>query len=87
MVELVDLCVKEIMRLHGLPKSIISDRDPKFIAQFCREVHHLLGAKLLMSMVYHPQMDGQLSVQIVQSCKYFDQWLNLIRGTGLANFL
>jgi hypothetical protein len=50
--------VKEIVRLHGLPKSIVSDRDPKFTSRWWREVHHLLGAKLLMSTSFHPQTDG-----------------------------
>jgi hypothetical protein len=50
--------VKEIVKLHGLPKSIVSDRDSKFTSRWWREVHHLLGAKLLMSTSFHPQTDG-----------------------------
>ena len=46
------------MRLHGLPDTIVSDRDTKFTLIFWREVHQMLGAKLLMSMAFHPQMDG-----------------------------
>jgi len=52
------LYVKEIVRLHGLPKSIVSDCDPKFTSKWWQEVHRLLGTKLLMSTAYHPQTDG-----------------------------
>ena len=56
--ELSWLFVKEIVRLHGLPKSIVSDRDSKFTSRWWREVHRLLGAKLLMSTLFHPETDG-----------------------------
>jgi len=52
------LFVKEIVCLHGLPETIVSDRDTKFTSQFWREMHQLLGVKLLMSTAFHPQMDG-----------------------------
>ena len=57
-VQLSWLYIKEIIRLHGLPKSIVSDRDPKFTSCWWQEVHRILGAKLLMSTSFHPQMDG-----------------------------
>lgn len=56
--EIATLFLKEIVRLHGLPGSIVSDRDPKFISKFWRELHRLMGTKLLMSTAYHPQTDG-----------------------------
>ena len=51
--------LKEIVRLHGLPSSIVSDRDAKFTSKWWKELHKLLGAKLLMSTSFHPQTDGQ----------------------------
>jgi hypothetical protein len=51
--------LREIVRLHGLPESIVSDRDPKFTSKWWRELHRLIGTKLLMSTSFHPQMDGQ----------------------------
>jgi hypothetical protein len=56
--ELASLYVKEIVRLHGLPDTIVSDRDSKFTSKFWSEVHRILGTKLLMSTAFHPQMDG-----------------------------
>ena len=50
--------LREVVHLHGLPSSIVSDRDSKFTSKCCRELHRLLGAKLLMSMSFHPQTDG-----------------------------
>jgi len=56
--ELARLYVREIVRLHGLAGTIVSDRDSKFTSKFWRETHRLLGTKLLMSTSFHPQMDG-----------------------------
>ena len=50
---------REIVRLHGLLSSIVSDRDSKFTSKWWRELHRILGAKLLMSTSFHPQTDGQ----------------------------
>jgi hypothetical protein len=56
--ELASLYIKEVVCLHGLPESIVSDRDTKFTSKFWREMHQILGTKLLMSTTFHPQMDG-----------------------------
>ena len=56
--KLANLYISEIVRLHGLAESIVSDRDSKFTSKFWQETHKLLGTKLLMSTSFHPQTDG-----------------------------
>ena len=60
--ELSWIFVQEIMRLHGLPDSIVSDQDSKFVSKWWREVHHVLDVKLLMSTSFHPQTNGHTEV-------------------------
>jgi hypothetical protein len=49
----------DIVRLHGVPLSIISDRDLVFTSTFWRELMQLMGTKLHMTLAFHPQADGQ----------------------------
>jgi len=56
---LAKLYVKEIVKLHGVPTSIVSDRDPLFISGFWKSLQKALGTKLNFSTAYHPQSDGQ----------------------------
>ena len=57
--ELADIFLREVVRLHGVPESILSDRDPRFTAHFWRAFWMQLGTTLTMSTAYHPQSDGQ----------------------------
>ena len=76
--KLTELYIKEIVRLHGVPKSIISNRDPRFTSKFWRSLHQALGTKLHLSSAYHPQTDGQ-SERTIQSLE------DLLRACVLEN--
>jgi transposase InsO family protein len=54
-----DLYIKEIVRLHGVPKTIVSDRGTQFTAHFWERLQQGLGTKLMHSTTYHPQTSGQ----------------------------
>ena len=56
---LARLYLKEIVRLHGAPCSIVSDRDSRFTSRFWTSLQEALGTKISMSTAYHPQSDGQ----------------------------
>jgi hypothetical protein len=51
--------MKDIVRLHGVPRKIISDRDPVFTSEFWTSLQHALGTQLNFSSAYHPETDGQ----------------------------
>ncbi|GKD77249.1 putative reverse transcriptase domain-containing protein, partial [Tanacetum coccineum] len=56
---LTRLYIKEIISRHGVPISIISDRDSHFTSKFWKSLHSALGTQLDMSTTYHPKTDGQ----------------------------
>ncbi|GKE00859.1 putative reverse transcriptase domain-containing protein [Tanacetum coccineum] len=60
--------LKEVVTRHGVPVSIISDRDGRFTSQFWKSLQNALGTQLDMSTAYHPQTDGQ-SKRTIQALK------------------
>ena len=61
-----------ILRLHGMPPSIVIEGDPTFISNFWQELFHLRGTQLNLSIAYHPQIDGQ--VEAINKCLEVYLW-------------
>ena len=72
--QVAQLYLNHIYKLHGLPTAIISDRDKVFTSQVWQELFRLSDIKLLMSSSYHPQMDGQTE-RLNQCLETFLRWL------------
>src|ERR1700737_3049128 len=58
-VEVARIFFDSVVKVHGVPKHIISDRDPRFKSRFWKQLWNLLGTELKMSTSHHPQTDGQ----------------------------
>jgi transposase InsO family protein len=73
-INIIEIFIKEIFRLHGIPKIVISDRDVKFTSAFWKELFARKNTNLNFNMSYHPQTDGQIERmnQIVEDmlCMY-----------------
>ncbi|GKA20583.1 putative reverse transcriptase domain-containing protein [Tanacetum coccineum] len=66
--KLVIMYLKEVVMKHGIPVSIICDRDPRFASNFWKSLQKALGTSLDMSIAYHPQTNGQ-SERTIQTLK------------------
>lgn len=77
--------IHQYFKLHGLPDSIVSDRDPKFTSEFWREVSKFLGITQRLSTTAHPQSDGQtermnrtINERIRKCLTNHDEWENFL---------
>ena len=62
--QLAGTTLRTIIGPHGMPKSMVSDRDPRITARFWRELSRVLGSEVNLSTAYHPQSDGQSEREI-----------------------
>lgn len=60
--QVVEIFCKKVLRLHGLLKNIISDRDSHFLNTFWKELFHLIGTKITHRTSYYPQSDGKIEI-------------------------
>ena len=90
--DVAELVFTNIYRLHGLPKSIVSDRDRLFTAGFWTHLHKLIGTNLRMSSAFHPQTDGaseravRTTTQMIRNCIAPNQkdWVSKLPGIEFA---
>jgi transposase InsO family protein len=86
---LAEMFLKDVVSLHGIPKSIISDRGPQFAAVFWKRLCERLGVDRRLSTAFHPQPDGQterMNASMEQYLRIFTshqqddwvQWLPLV---------
>ncbi|GKD57487.1 putative reverse transcriptase domain-containing protein [Tanacetum coccineum] len=84
--KLARMYLKEVVTRHGIPLSIICDRDPRFTSNFWRSLQNALGTSLDMSTVYHPQTDGQ-SERTIQTLEDMLRACAIDFGKGWVNHL
>nr|GEZ16004.1 putative reverse transcriptase domain-containing protein [Tanacetum cinerariifolium] len=78
--------LKEVVTRHGIPVSIISDRDARFASNFWRSLQNALGTRLDMSIAYHPKTDGQ-SERTIQTLEDMLRACAIDFGKGWVNHL
>ncbi|GJW56602.1 putative reverse transcriptase domain-containing protein [Tanacetum coccineum] len=84
--KLARMYLKEVVTRHGIPVSIICDRDPRFASNFWRSLQNALGTNLDMSTAYHPQTDGQ-SERTIQTLEDMLRACAINFGKGWVNHL
>jgi len=88
-IQITNIFMQNIFRLHGLPKCIISDRDVKFTSAFWKALFKGLGTQLNFSTTYHPQTNGQtervkqvvedmLQTYVMQQPSKWEDYLHLV---------
>ena len=89
---LVRLLWNNVWKLHGLPESIVSDKEPQFVAELTKELNRILGIRTKLSMAFHPQTDGQterMNQELEQYLQFFikhrqKDWLEWLAAAEFA---
>jgi len=96
-VNIVEIFMKEIFTLHGIPKMVISDRDAKFTGNFWKALFKGLDTQLNFSTAFHPQTDGQtkrvnqiledmLRMYVMNQPTKWEEYLHLVEFAYNNNF-
>ena len=85
-VQLASNTLRTIIGPHGMPKSMVSDRDPRITAKFWRELSRLLGSEVSLSTAHHPQSDGQSEREIQTVITALRSYVNAM-GNDWDDFL
>jgi len=91
-ISIAEMFMKELFRMHGIPKMVISDRDIKFTSAFWKELFAVLNTNLNFSMSYHPKTYGQTkrTNQIIEDmlCMYVrtkpNKWEDYLHSVEFA---
>ena len=83
---MAQLFIQQVWKHHGLPRKVVSNRGPQFVAEFTQELYWMLGIKLAATTAYHPQGDGQtecVNQELKQYLRLFfnqqqDDWTDLL---------
>jgi hypothetical protein len=80
-----EIYLDQIVRLYGIPKTIISDRGPQFIARFWEQLQSALGTKLIRSSAYHPRLMDKLSelTKSLKTCSELVLYIMVQAGTNV----
>ena len=80
--EFCQLYIREIVRLHGVPVSIVSNRDLRFKAHFWKSFQNAMGTRLTMSTAFHPETDGQSerTIHVLRTCWEHVSWIIRVAG-------
>ena len=81
-----------MQKLHGLPESVISDKEPQFVVELTKELNRILGIETILSTAFYPQIDGQtkqINQELEQYLRFFIEykqrdWLEQLAITEFA---
>lgn len=84
--KMVEIYIRVIVKLHGIPSSIVSARDPRFMSRFWEGLQEALGTKLRLSSAYHLQTTGQIE-RTIQSLEDLFMACVLVKGVAWGIYL